>query len=231
MFDIFLENVLFTLIVCGSGFGLIFTLVNGLVLIGVVNDLCRLNKLKKEDRERYELINLMVNFLYKNELCEDERDRECLYLDFLAFNEGNLFKKLTQLQGHLAYVDNLNTVYEKYTKNIIEGIFCLIYDDNFISKDELIETLNKLEEMNLYCETSLYLSLLLQNCYAVKKLDKRILTKEEYKSYSYIKDCLTQKVNHEETLKTDEQNSLLKSYLIQSHKLNKYIQSCLLERV
>lgn len=44
MFDIFLENVLFTLIVCGSGFGLIFTLVNGLVLIGVVNDLCRLNK-------------------------------------------------------------------------------------------------------------------------------------------------------------------------------------------
>lgn len=91
MFDIFLENVLFTLIVCGSGFGLIFTLVNGLVLIGVVNDLCRLNKLKKEDRERYELINLMVNFLYKNELYEDERDRECLYLDFLAFNEGNLF--------------------------------------------------------------------------------------------------------------------------------------------
>lgn len=231
MFNNFVENVLYTLIVCGSGLGIIFGFFYGIMLIGTTCDLCRLNRLKKENKSKYDLINLMVNFLYKNELYINENDKENLYKDFLSFNKGNLFKKLTKLKGHLAYAYDLDDIYKQYLRKIIEGIFFLEYDGKVLFKTELNETLSKLEELNLYCETSLYLSFLLHNYYAVTKLEKRQLTKEEYTSYCYIKESLSKAVSTEKQLKEKEINFLLNNYSVQSDKLNKYIQSCLLERV
>ena len=203
-------------------------------LLEVHDNLYCLEKVKKENKEKYELLSLMVNFLYKNNLYKDKDEfkQSELKQHYLALNaEKKSDKWLYLVEGFVSTKENLEESYKKYKRVLLDEISYLEFEGNRLKKADLEEILDKFEHFNLYCETTLYLSFLLQNYYAIKVLNQHELAKEQYENYLLFKDKIEKETFNEKELKKKELACLNENHQIQINKLNSYIKSCLLERV